>query len=261
MDCIKDLAYRPGSDLGLLDLYLPDGEGPFPVVVAIHGGAWRQGEKERMREYGDVLAGAGIAAVAPNHRLTTTHRHPAQQDDILAVLEWIASNAAEHGLDPTRIGITGSSSGGHLTALVGLKATSRDRPAAGYTVRCMMPICGVHDIAARRVERPSAWHINQALVGEDGPEQEATLLDASPIENIHPDAPPCLAVHGADDEIIAPAQSERLVEALKAVGAEADVLIVPGAGHGRYHPNTDPHEPLGGADVMVRFFTKHLCGA
>ncbi len=126
---LTDLRYRPGSDRGLLDLYLPDGAGPFPVVVAIHGGGWQQGDKEYMREYGEVLSAAGIAVAACNHRLTTTDPHPAQQDDIFTVLEWIAANAAEHALDPARIGITGSSSGGHLTALVGLKATKADRQA------------------------------------------------------------------------------------------------------------------------------------
>ncbi len=124
----------------------------------------------------------------------------------------------------------------------------------------MMPICGVHDVAARREERPDRWHVMEALIGGPVETHGEQLVDLSPIEHIHADAPPCLAVHGEVDELVAPVQSERVVAALQAVGAEAELLIMPGAGHGRYQPNTDPQEPLGGADLMVRFFTKHLVG-
>ena len=137
-------------------MYLPNAPAPYPVVVCIHGGAWRQGDKERMREYADVLVDAGIAAVAPNHRLTGTDPHPAQQDDILAVLDWIAASANEYGFDPRRVGITGSSSGGHLTSLVGLKATRSGAADRGYTVRCMMPVCGPFDMVRRVAGRPDS---------------------------------------------------------------------------------------------------------
>ena len=111
MAVLKDLIYRPGSDRGLLDLTLPEGRGPFPVVVCLHGGGWTGGSKEKMAEYARLLSTAGFAAVASNYRLIGTHTHPAQEQDVFAVLDWIADHAADHALDPGRIGLTGASAG------------------------------------------------------------------------------------------------------------------------------------------------------
>jgi len=213
-----------------------------------------------MREYADVLVDAGIAAVAPNHRLTGTDTHPAQQDDIMAVLDWIASSADEYGFDPRRVGITGSSSGGHLTSLVGLKATRADAGPRGYTIRCMMPVCGPFDMVRRVAERPDS-DVYHALFDAPTGEREQLIRDASPSEHVHPDAPPCLAVHGELDDTVSTEESANLVEALKAVGVQAELAIVPGMGHGRYQPDTDPPEPLGGAERFRAFFARHLLAA
>lgn len=260
-----DLIYQPEHEFGVLDLYTPEGPGPFPVVVCIHGGGWYEGRKEGMGEFAGMLIEAGIAAVAPDYRLTGTHPHPAQQEDIFATLDWVADHAREHRLDPGRVGLTGSSAGGHLAALVGLKATTRSaerhRGASsdeGYVVRCMLPICGVHDLSRRMTERPDRRHVLEALLGGPAGERMHVLRDASPVEHVHADAPPCLAVHGAEDTLVPPEHSRLLVEALTRVGAQAELMIVPSAGHGRHQPNTQPPEPLGGRAVFQGFFRKHL---
>ena len=261
MRVVSDLVYRADSERGVLDLYLPAREGRSPVVVVIHGGGWYDGDKERMREYREILAEAGIAAAIPNYRLTGIHSHPAKESDMLAVLEWIAANAQQYELDPTRVGLTGISTGGHLAALVGLKATKREKRAssgAAYAVRCMMPIYGPHDLQARAEERPDRVHVIEALLGGPAVERQDLLKDASPIEHVHSAAPACLAVHGEEDRLVAPFHSERLVQALQATGAKAQLLIVPGAGHGRYQPDTDPPEPLGNAELLRSFFQRHL---
>ncbi len=125
MRVTRNLPCRADSDRGKLELFTPDGVGPFPVVVCIFGGGWIHGEKEIMEPYSRVLAEVNIASVNPNYRHTGTHCHPAQEEDISAVLDWVAGNAVVHGLDAQRIGLTGGSAGGHLCALVGLKTTRR----------------------------------------------------------------------------------------------------------------------------------------
>lgn len=258
----RDIVYNPDSERGILDLYLPDSEGPYPVVLAIHGGSWRQGDKSNMKEFAAALLGTGIACVAPNYRLTGTDPHPAQQNDILAVLDWIAAHAAEYGFDPYRIGVTGSSAGAHLTSLVTIKA-SRSEPDGNerpYTIRCMLPICGdAHDFRYRIGVTTARLDVVEALLGGPIPDRMDIVPDLSPIEHVHQGVPPCMAVHGSEDKAVPLEQSERLVRALRDAGCEADLLVVPDAGHGRYHPDTNPPEPLGGAEVFRAFFLQHLC--
>jgi acetyl esterase/lipase len=260
MSIQHDVIYRTDHDRGKLDLYLPTTPRPHPIVVAIHGGAWRQGDKDRVKEFARDLVAIGIAAVTPNHRLTGTDPHPAQQDDILSVLDWIATNADVHGLDPYRVGITGSSSGGHLTSIVGLKATKPlpDGAKRGYTIRCMLPICGAHDIRRRVLNSTTVSEVHTALLGGPPKDMPEALLDISSVEHVHADAPVCLAVHGADDQTVPLEQSKSLVDALRGVGVSAELVVVPDCGHGRYHPNTDPHEPLGGTQLFQQFFSEHL---
>jgi acetyl esterase/lipase len=173
-----DLIYRDDSERGQLDVMLPErGDAPFPMVGAIHGGGWMGGEKEAMHLYGHRLTDMRIACVLPNYRLTGTHNHPAQQDDIFSVLDWVAANW--------------------------------DR-------------CG------------------------------------SPISHIHPQAPPCLMTHGAADSLVPANQSTILVEALTAIGVEAEAILVPGVDHAATMPDISPEEPLGGIASFQTFWRRHL---
>lgn len=265
MQVTRDVPYRPEAGVrGLLDVYLPDTPAPHPIVVCIHGGGWYQGDKSWMREHCEILAGIGVVGIAMNYRFTGTDTHPAQVDDVFAVFDWVVRHAGEHRFDPMRIGIMGSSAGGHLAALVGLMATSPGRAAAGsapdhsYVVRCMMPLCGVHDFNSRMTEHPNRTFVIEKFLGGPIAETAEALNGASPVNYAHANAPVCLAVHGAEDDRVQPSQSEYLVNALRSAGADAELLIVPGAGHGRYQPDTDPPEPLGGAERLRAFFTQHL---
>lgn len=252
----KDLAYRSGSDRGLLDAMLPEGRGPHPVVVGLHGGGWMNGAKEKLTDYGRLLNAEGFAAVLPNYRLTGTHTHPAQEEDVFAVLDWIAAHAEEYALDPQRIGLTGASAGGHLTGLAGAKAHLH--ASAPWTVRCMAPVCGVFDIALWYRDRPQYLPNVKGILGGLPEEKSDVERSASPITHVHAGAPPCLAIHGDIDTTCPINQSVTFVDALRAVGAQAELLVVPGVGHAGYMPNVTPPEPLGGARRFIGFFRKHL---
>jgi len=257
-----DIRYRDEGDRALLDVMVPDGAGPFPVVLCIHGGGWVGGDKEMLYPCGEILLEMGIASVYPLYRVTGTHPHPAQERDIFAVLGWIAEHAAEYRFEARRVGLTGASAGGHLTALVGVKATRRK--GLPYTVRCILPVCAPTDMvsfAEYARANPDLLSVIEALVGGPIDRNAANARDASPLRHVHPNAPPCLCAHGASDGVVPPSQSLAFVEALKRANVEAEAIIVPGVNHAAFMPDTDPPEPLGGRAAFEAFFRKHLLGA
>jgi acetyl esterase/lipase len=251
----KDIAYRPYGERGMLNIVVPEGEGPFPVALCVHGGGWGGGEKNGMLPFGYWLAEVGIATVLPNYRLTGTDIHPAQIEDIFAALDWIADHAGIYSLDPSRIGVTGSSAGAHLCALAGLRAGSHsDR----YTVRCMYLLSGVYDVAVWADEVPEFAYASDALLGGTTAEMKDAARDASPMTYVHPEAPACFAIHGEEDDVVPPGESVRFVEALNGVGVEAEALIIPGVGHDTWQHGSDPLEPVGGLKRYQDFFALHL---
>jgi len=251
----RNLRYRPGSDRGLLDLYHPEGNGPFPVVLCLHGGGWRQGDKAECAFLASHLTDAGIAAVAANYRLTTTATHPAQVEDVFEALDWIVAHGPERRLDPQRIGLTGWSAGGHLTMLAGVKAFRR---RAGWNVRAILPLCGVSDVALWARQNPECRHFVLPFLDGTPEERPETARDSSPLLHVHRHAPPCLAFHGGDDPVVHPDQSVLFAEALRRVGVEAEAVVLPGVAHTGAMPGTSPCEPLGGSAPFRRFFTRHL---
>ena len=120
----RDIAYA-GTDNARqkLDIYLPtkpNHDKPLPVVVWIHGGAWRGGDKAsgfgQLRKF---VASGDYAGISVGYRLTGEASWPAQIHDCKAAIRWIRGNAKQYNLDPDRIGVWGSSAGGHLVAMLG----------------------------------------------------------------------------------------------------------------------------------------------
>ena len=114
----RDLEYvEKGHARNKLDVYQPKSEGALPVVVWIHGGAWQTGSKENCPAL--FLSEKGYAVVSVNYRLSGHAVFPAQIEDCKAALRWVRANAKVYNLNPERIGVWGSSAGGHLAALLG----------------------------------------------------------------------------------------------------------------------------------------------
>lgn len=256
---IFDTDLRFGDwERGLLDVMTPDGEGPFPVVVCVHGGGWRFGVKDDMHPYAEWLLPLGIASVLPNYRLSDEAIHPAQQDDVIAALNWIANNANEYHFDVDRTGLTGVSAGGHLSAQVGCLAKER---APRVRVRCMYPVCPPTNFPQFVADNPGIGETIEQFLGANLADLSVLLKDASPVTHVHSGAPACRCVHGDLDNLVPPNQSRIFVEALRGVGVEADVLSVPNTGHAAFQPNVEPLEPLGGIESYLAFFRKHLIDA
>src|SRR5215211_7666243 len=101
------------------DVYRPQGAGPFPGMLVVHGGAWRMGARADFAVIAHRLAERGYTAVAVDYRLAPTYKFPAQIYDCQAAVRWMRSHATELKIDPARIGGFGYSAGGHLVALLG----------------------------------------------------------------------------------------------------------------------------------------------
>lgn len=128
----------PGGDLPLR-LYTPQGTGPFPVIVYMHGGGYVVGDLDTQDMIARALsAWAEGIVVSVDYRLAPEHKFPASVDDGVAALQWAAANAAAIGGDPDRLALAGDSAGGNMACAVALEA----RDAGGPTVRAVVNIYG-----------------------------------------------------------------------------------------------------------------------
>ncbi len=252
-----------------LDLFLPkspEGEGPLPVVVFIHGGAWRAGDRRggwgRVAPY---VESGHYAGVSVGYRLTDEAIWPAQIHDCKAAIRWIRANAAKYRIDPERIGVFGSSAGGHLVAMLGtsgdvkeLEGDLGDHDSTSSRVACVVDEFGPSELLAMgqypsRMNHDAADSPESLLIGGAIQENKDLARAASPITYVSADDPPFLMIHGTEDPLVPFNQSERLRDALKAAGVEALLIPIEGGGHGGFR---NPEVP----ERTRRFFDKHLRG-
>jgi alpha-L-fucosidase 2 len=209
-----------GQDLKA-DLYLPDGPGPFPVAVYIHGGGWTSGDRKQLRRQAAHMAELGVAGFAIEYRLALENKYPAAFEDAQAAVKWVREHASEYHFDSTRIAAVGSSAGGHLASLLG---TSGKGPAAVNAVVAFNPVLDLADTT-----RSEAGNIK--FLGGPCAEHAAACREASPVAQVHPHMPPFLILHGTADENVPYQQAVHMVEALKAAGDPVEFFSADGGKH------------------------------
>lgn len=232
-----------------LDLYLPEepAETALPVIIFLHGGGWRQGDKgDGAARVLPFVAGGDYAAVSAGYRLANEATWPAQLDDGKAAIRWVKAHADDHGLDPERIAVWGRGAGAHLALMLGLTGdapelegelgTHTDRNAA---VAGVVNFFGVTDMPAM-VDHPSAFDRSSPeapearLLGSALPDSPERAKAASPITYVSEGDPPVLTLHGTDDLVVPYEQAVRLDLALQDAGVISHFVTVPGAEHGDF---------------------------
>ncbi|MET9433896.1 alpha/beta hydrolase [Streptomyces sp. NPDC006551] len=220
-----------------LDLWLPEvvRDEPLPLVLFVHGGAWRRGRRDdmgmRTRHWNPTpfarIAAAGLAVACVDYRLSGEATFPAPLDDLRAALRWLTLRSEELGLDTTRTVVWGESAGGHLASLLAL--SHADPPPAGAVIWY-----APSDLTAAR----------GCFTPEDAATPEALLLGAapsavpgraraaSPLAHVHSGAPPFLLVHGDEDTMVDRSHSQSLAAALEGAGSPVELCTVTGADHG-----------------------------
>jgi len=257
----RDVEYIPdGHERNKLDLYLPQEKtsSPLPLIVWVHGGAWRAGSKARCPALRFLRKGYAVASI--NYRLSQHAIFPAQIQDCKAAIRWLRANSRKYGLDPERIGVWGSSAGGHLVALLGTTGDVKefDRgPNLEFSSR-VQAVCdffGPTDFT-RIGQFPSKLDHNAPdspealLIGGPILKNKEACQRANPISYISQDDPAFLIMHGDRDMTVPHNQSEIFYEALKKAGVKVKFHTVKGAGHGFSGPEIDK--------MVDDFFDKHL---
>ena len=210
---INGIAYRGRRKL---DVYLPREEAtaPRPAIVHIHGGGWVIGSrKEQGVPLLGHLAANGWVGFNVDYKLSPRATWPEHLDDVRAAVEWVREHADEYGVDPSFIAVTGGSAGGHLTAMAGLTIPG---------LAAAVPFYGVYDLLDERGRHvPMLQHVLERLVFKvRRREDPQAYRDASPIERVHPGAPPFFVIHGESDSLVPVEEARLFVERLRGVSGE-----------------------------------------
>ncbi len=220
---------KPGGVSLTLDASVPDGKGPFPTVILVHGGGWENGTKRSYEKpMLPVLTDAGFAWFTINYRLAPQYKYPAAVEDVEAAVRWVKKHAAEYKVDVNRIALMGESAGGHLVAMVGV------RPTAETRVRAVVDFYGPHDLLKREQERGEVGKNLRQFIGVEKLDDEgmAKLKAASPATYVQKGLPAFLFIHGTKDAAVPYDQSPMMCDKLKAAGNRCEVFTVEGAPHG-----------------------------
>jgi alpha-L-fucosidase 2 len=212
-----------------LNASIPDGEGPFPIAILIHGGGWGGGDKAR--EYvppTEPLTNAKFTWFSVNYRLAPKHRWPACIDDVRTAIRWVKKHAAEFKGDPQRIALVGYSAGGHLAAYAAATADDDTRPQA------LVLLAGPTDLVADCERRGGVSPSLQALFDrglEIDDETRAILRETSPLNHLTAQSPPTLLIHGTVDESVLYSQSVNYQARLAELGVPCELITIPGGEH------------------------------
>ncbi len=252
----------------MLDLYLPEersSETPLPVVVFIHGGGWINGDRKPSADRALHFVRSGnYAGVAISYRLSNEAPWPAQVHDCKAAIRWIRGNAQKFGLDSERIGVYGSSAGGHLVSLLGtsggvaeLEGELGEFDSESSRVTCVVNLCGPQDFLMPLMFESGQPVIEDpaviGLIGGPTAENREKLIAASPVTYVGKEDVPFLHLHGTKDERVDFKHAERIHAALSGAGVSSLLVPVVDGGHGIKHP--------GVPSLIEKFFERHLRGA
>lgn len=191
----KDLAY--GDDKKQkLDLYMPKDAKNTPVLMWIHGGGWKMGDRAMFGQLGQRFAENGIGCAVISYRLTPAVQHPEHVKDGAAAFAWLHANVNKYGGNPDRLFVSGQSAGGHLTALLTLNTKYLDDlKVPADAIKGSIPMSGLYSIPALKREIPGMKMFKDAF-GSD----PDTCKDASPVEFVKNAKAPMLVITEADED-------------------------------------------------------------
>jgi acetyl esterase/lipase len=245
-----------------LDLYLPKDVKKPPLVVFIHGGSWRANSYKNCQT--PWLTDHGFAVASISYRLSQVAVFPAQIHDCKAAVRWLRAHANEYGYDATRIGVAGTSAGGHLALLLGTTGGVTEYEGAvggnldqSSTVQAVVDYYGPTDFIQRSQNQPAKTEKENSpvwqLIGGPVKQNQERARFASPAFQVSEGDAPLLILHGDKDTTVYLDQSQRIERAYQEAGLEVTFQLVPGGKHGG-----DAHFTPERRELVAQFLKKHL---
>ncbi|HZQ87625.1 MAG TPA: alpha/beta hydrolase [Acidimicrobiales bacterium] len=215
-----------------LHMYRPtEVDVPRAAVVFVHGGGWWSGNPFKYMRAAALLAARGYVTATVCYRLVPEATWPAALEDAKCAVRWVRAHADELGVDPDRIAVSGDSAGGHLAALVALTPGQfegdgghGDITSEVQLALLLYPLTDMHD--------PATPTDGRTLVSNFlGEVTETRLRESSPVNHVHPDAPPVLTITGSEDALTTVAMIGRFHAALDDAGVPNKLVVYPGRSH------------------------------
>lgn len=253
---VQDVMYLKHEDEELLArVYTPEGEGPFPAMVELHGGAWSKFDRTRGKAVHEALARAGFVVVSFDFRQGVKGAYPKSPADINYGIRWLKANAKRFNIDPTRVGLSGNSSGGHLGMLIAMRPDDpkyasiplpEGSPKVDASVKCismLWPVInpyGRYRYAKRLVAEGNAPDWASEVIGlhdgywvtEDNMREGSPTLILERGEKAH--LPPALWVLATDDDVhnyhdieseVPGTEADRFIQRYREVGGVIDLAV------------------------------------
>ena len=265
-----------GGAARLADVFVPSrGAAPFPVVIWLHGGGWRFGDRRLAPDLALFAQRSGLAVVSIDYRLTDEVRFPAPVVDVKTAVRWVRSVASRFGFDDRKIGLWGSSAGAHLAACAALSSENEflSEEHLGYSSAVHAVLDGYGPTNLGRIDqlrslvRPVGNDAESLLVGgvlpAGDPESfESRLIGASvseapqlvqladPVHYVRSGSPPFLILHGQADTLIPSEQSRYLFNALRDAGCDATLVLFQNLKHGFFNNPNLAREDIGAVTVF-----------
>jgi acetyl esterase/lipase len=243
---IADLVYREVDGWkGSMDLHLPSGPGPHPVLIYFHGGGWWTGSKASATTHVQHWLGMGVAVAAASYRLVETAPAPAAVEDGCSALDWVRRNGPRHDLDPNRIILCGHSAGGLLALAVAFRHEPPPAAVVAWSAHC--------DLADYHARRTAAGDPVQWLARSADP--EGLALAFSPLHLVRPGLPPTLLIHSDQDPRVPYLPARQLAHALTQAGVMSELVTMRSTGH--LTQDQPPAEVCRGHAATHAFLARH----
>jgi acetyl esterase/lipase len=249
----------PGGRDIKLDVSWPAGEGPFPVLVWVHGGGWEYFSKEGNEGMARYITNRGYVVVNANYRMAKEVTMKTMVEDAFGIVIWTKDNIEKYNGDPNRVAVSGHSAGGHLESMVTVACgdpyftpTYKSEKGNDCTVKASIPVSGIYDFTERGEEKVD-W--TTKIFGVSYKEDPELYEKCSPISYVKADLPPQLIVY-AEKEGLRPA-AEDWVNRMKETGAPVESYMEPGVNHA--WPSFHWRKPAQNTyDRMIKFLDENL---
>ncbi len=246
------------------DFYVPKGEGSFPAIVMIHGGAWTQGKRSETRWHARAAVGRNYVVMAIDYRLAPKYKFPAQIHDCKQAVRYLRSHAEKFAVDPDRVAAYGYSAGGHLAALLGVTDVShgleglQDNTDSQTPTQGSPPSTRIQAVVAGGAPcdleiTPPRNSTISFFMGGTRYERPENYRRASPLRFVTDDDPPMFFFHGSRDGLVPRNSAEYLHDALLAMDIPSELFISQNRGHvGAYFDRTARDKAIDFLDHILK---------